>query len=182
MSNLSDESNKHVFWRARKNLRWYRALNLILLFFAWFVYGYLNNNAGLQVWLIFARPLIAACLLVFVVLENLILNLSSPATPVPYEKSPEPRFAQRYWRKLQSPGIKASLTYVYQHILTAVCSVLAIYMLVTNFSNTVLLTPITTGIIPVICILLAACFSVLVGERMLSFKPIRQWPLHSMLT
>lgn len=182
MSNLRDENNQHVFWRARKSLRWYRSLALILLFFACFVYDYLNNNAGLQAWLIFARPLVAACLLVFAVLENLTLNLSSPTTPVPYEKSPEPRFVQRYWRKLQSPGIKSSLTYVYQHILTAVCSVLAICMLVKNFSNTVLLTPIKTGIVPVICILLAACFFVLLGERMLSFKPIRQWPLHSMVT
>lgn len=182
MSNYSDENSHTIFGRIRNRLRGYRAFSLLLLILTCILYFYLMTTDGLQAWRIFARPLLAICLLVFAVVENVQLNLSPSAEQIPTGTDENDKLLSVCWRKLRTANVKNSVKYLYQLTLTIVFAVLAIYLVVENFNTESSILPIKTGLIPVGCVLFIVCFSVLVIERKLSFKPIRQWPYHSMVT
>lgn len=182
MSTHSDENSHTIFSRMRNRLRGYRACSLLLLILSCVLYYYLTTSDGLQAWRIYARPLVAVCLLVFTVIENVQLNLSPSAGQVSSRTYENEKLLKRCWGRLKTAGVRNSVKYLYQHTLTAVFSGLAIYLAIENFNTARSLFAITVGLIPVACVLVIICFSVLVIERMLSFKSIRQWPCHSMVT
>ncbi|MDI9221532.1 protease modulator HflK [Pantoea sp. EA-12] len=182
MSIYSDENSHTIFGRMRNRLRGYRACSLILLILSCALYYYLLTTDGFQAWRIYSRTLVAVHLLIFVVIENVQLNLSPSAGQVPSRSYENEKLFKRCWGRLRTSGVRNSVKYLYQHTLTSLLSVLAIYLVIENFNTESALPPITVGLIPIVCVLVIICFSVLVIERMLSFKSIRQWPCHSMVT
>lgn len=182
MSNYSDENSHTVFGRMHNRLRGYRAFSLLLLILSCALYYYLITTDDLLAWRIFARPLVAVCLLVFAVIENVQLNLSPSAGPLSSRTPENEKLFARYWSRLRTKGVRNSVKYLYQQALTLVSAGLAVYLAIENFATESSLPPIKTGLIPVGCVLVIVCFSVLVIERTLSFKSVRQWPYHPMVT
>ena len=182
MSNDSGENSHTIFSRMRNRLRGYRACSLLLLILSCALYYYLITTDDLLAWRIFARPLVAVCLLVFAVIENIQLNLSPSAEPLSPRTHENEKVLARYWNRLRTTAVRNSVRYLYQQALTIVSAGLAVYLVIENFSNESSLPPIKTGLIPVGCVLILVCFSVLVIERTLSVKSIRQWHDHPMVT
>jgi len=155
---------------------------LLLLILSCSLYYYLITADGLDSWRIFARPLVAVCLLVFAVIENVQLNLSSSVEQISPRTYENEKLLKRCCERLSTAGVRNSVKYFYQLTLTIVSAAFAVYLAIENFNTGSSLPHIIAGLIPVGCVLIILCFSVLVIERMLSFKSIRQWPYYSMVT
>lgn len=182
MSIHSDENSHTVYKRMRNRLRGYRVCSLLLLILSCSLYYYLITADGLDSWRIFARPLVAVCLLVFAVIENVQLNLSSSVEQISPRTYENEKLLKRCCERLSTAGVRNSVKYFYQLTLTIVSAAFAVYLAIENFNTGSSLPHIIAGLIPVGCVLIILCFSVLVIERMLSFKSIRQWPYYSMVT
>lgn len=182
MSNYSDENSHAFFSRIRMRLRGYRACSLLLLILSCALYYYLITTEGLQAWRSYARTLTALCLLVFAVVENVYLNISPSAEPLPSRGPELETWPGRYWRKLSTSGVRNSVKFLYQHSVTLIFSLFSVYLTIENFNAESSSSAIAVGLIPVACALIIMCFSVLVIERMLSFKSVRQWPFHITVT
>lgn len=160
--------------RLRTRLLWCRAIACLLLISAATLYWMLLS-AGQTSWLVFARLLLASTFLGFAVIENALCQLPArrPATAIlPTENDGQKR---KRWHIALPSAVPLWGKHLYQHLLTFVAALLAIRFVIPNFSAQNDLAPISSWLIPVASLLLAACFALLVCERMLSFRPLRHW-------
>ena len=166
--------------RLRTRIVFFGILVVALLATTGFVYLYWLPDTVRTPWMNFCQPLLAALALALAVIVN--LRLSLPAFRKEIEANPlSDNPTRRVFRKITPPPL---LLLWFKHIgyiaLTAICVAVAIYLTTVNLKAAPEQVTVLKNAIPVNSLLLAITFALLVCERMLSYRPIRDWPMHNL--
>jgi len=145
-----------------------------------FVYLYWLPDTVRTPWMNFCQPLLAALALALAVIVN--LRLSLPAFRKEIETNPlSDNPTRRVFRKITPPPLLLLWLKHIGHIaLTVICVAVAIYLTTVNLKAAPEQVTVLKNAIPVNSLLLAITFALLVCERMLSYRPIRDWPMHNL--
>lgn len=173
LPNLSGEHSSQEA-RLRSRLIWCRAIAMLILISAiagwWMLYTTDQTS-----WLALTRPLMAAALLGFAVIENAWCQLPVATPQLKDAATLTDDKKQPRWRFTVSPRVILWCRHLWQYLVTTGCAVAALVLMDQSFSAGNAVTPIAQGLVPVASLLLALCFALLVCERMLSFRRIRHW-------
>jgi len=166
--------------RLRTRIVFCGILVVALLATTGFVYLYWLPDTVRTPWMNFCQPLLAALALVLAVIVN--LRLSLPAFRKEIEANPlSDNTTRRVFRKITPPPLLLLWLKHIGHIaLTAICVAVAIYLTTANLKAVPEQVTVLNNAIPVNSLLLAITFALLVCERMLSYRPIRDWPMHNL--
>ncbi|WP_202307880.1 protease modulator HflK [Dryocola clanedunensis] len=173
----SDNSNQKIYPRSRLLLC--RAVVVLLLVFAATIYFMCLVSDRQSPWSIFFWPIVAALLLAFAVVENLLCGLPAQVETCSQGNTGGKERKKYFWTLPASAPVKRWMTLGYQLTVTTASSLLAIYFAANNFSTEVVLTPVERGLFTIVSLLLVICFGLLVSERMLSHRSMRNWPLQT---
>ncbi|HEX4502533.1 MAG TPA: protease modulator HflK [Scandinavium sp.] len=175
--NLQSE-NTHQETRLRSRLLWCRSLVCMLTGAAGIAYILMQYSDVPEPWMVFSRPLMASLLLAFAVIENALRTVSPLPRSLPLDENASVK-TRKFGPVVFTPRIELWLHHCLQLALTAISAALAIYLVSDNFSVVATLSAPDNGLILVCTLLLAACFALLVCERMLSLRRVRSWGLQS---
>lgn len=166
--------------RLRTRIVFCGILVVALLATTGFVYLYWLPDTVRTPWMNFSQPLLAALALALAVIVN--LRLSLPAFRKEIEANPlSDNPTRRVFRKITPPPLLLLWLKHIGHIaLTAICVAVAIYLTTVNLKAAPEQVTVLNNAIPVNSLLLAITFALLVCERMLSYRPIRDWPMHNL--
>ncbi|WP_313825595.1 protease modulator HflK [Leclercia sp.] len=166
--------------RLRTRIVFCGILVVALLATTGFVYLYWLPDAVRTPWMIFSQPLIAALALALAVIVN--LRLSLPAFKKENKANPlSDSPTRKVFRKITPPPLLLLWLKHIGHIaLTAICVAVAIYLTTVNLKAAPEQITVLNNAIPVNSLLLAITFALLVCERMLSYRPIRDWPMQNL--
>lgn len=166
--------------RLRTRIVFFGILVVALLATTGFVYLYWLPDTVRTPWMNFCQPLLAALALALAVIVN--LRLSLPAFRKEIEANPlSDNPTRRVFRKITPPPLLLLWLKHIGHIaLTAICVAVAIYLTTVNLKAAPEQVTVLKNAIPVNSLLLAITFALLVCERMLSYRPIRDWPMHNL--
>ncbi|WP_455426831.1 protease modulator HflK [Dryocola sp. LX212] len=164
--------------RLRSRLLWCRAIVCVLLGGAGIAWFTLELTESQNIWGNYGRPILASLLLTCIVIENILWQFTSEkcianSSETNTREDKERKFLR--WKFLLSARTVSWLTHLTQLGLTALTTLLAIKVVAGNFSASTSFIAPENGHILAVSLLLALCFILLVCERMLSFRRIRQW-------
>lgn len=166
--------------RLRTRIVFCGILVIALLATTGFIYLYLLPDTVRTPWMHLSQPLIAALALALAFIVN--LRLSLPA----FKKENKANAlrdspTRNVFRKITPPPLLLLWLKHIGHIaLTAICVAVAIYLTTVNLKAAPEQVTVLNNAIPVNSLLLAITFALLVCERMLSYRPIRDWPMHNL--
>ncbi|WP_212025491.1 protease modulator HflK [Citrobacter portucalensis] len=150
----------------------------LVLVTAGIIYLWQSTDTALTPWFTLSQPLLATVVLTFAVIVNLRLSLpalTKEPAPLPLNDMP-PRKA--FWIFKSPPRLLLWLKHIGHIALTASCAAVAIYLTSVNLKSAPDSATVLSNVIPVGSLLLASTFALLVCERMLSYRPVRYWPMH----
>lgn len=166
--------------RLRTRIVFCGILVIALLATTGFIYLYLLPDTVRTPWMHLSQPLIAALALALAFIVN--LRLSLPALKKENKANAlRDSPTRNVFRKITPPPLLLLWLKHIGHIaLTAIFVAVAIYLTTVNLKAAPEQVTVLNNAIPVNSLLLAITFALLVCERMLSYRPIRDWPMHNL--